>query len=615
MNTRAAHWIPGNQQERMPYRMVAFDTESRFTNPNDETEIQTWRLGAAVRWRTNTKTDHKEGRIFACPRELWEWVTDFCHPGQRTVVWAHNLGYDVRISQVFTILPALGWHLEWCNLDKNVSSMTWRSDRGTLVFADTWTWLPLKLETVAPYVGMVKFDMPRQADDDIRWATYCMNDAEIVYHVVSKLCQFISDYHLGNWQPTGAGMSYTMWRHKFMTEKILVHADDTVIAAERSAMYTGRAEAWRHGRTGISTWTEVDMRTAYLMIARDEQLPRKLHSHFGRISHKQFERLTSRFAVLCYCRVVTDTPVLPYRNDKRILWPVGQWEGWYWDVEVAAAMRYGAKISILKGYSYAQAPILKRWAEFVLSILNDQDVSYGSVVTTFVKHCSRALIGRLSLRVPSWEHFGANPEGIVGITHVIMPEDKLITRMLHVGEDTLIETRKMEGRDSLPQVTGRIMAICRVRLWDAMNIAGLDHVAHVDTDSLIIDKEGLRRLKAEWGDGFRSYWQIKGTWRKLDIYGPRTYYRDGSRVAAGIPVKAKEGPDGALRGERWESLSASLSASQGRSVVVTTGTYHMKRIDPRRRDAPGVDTGKTAAYQVDDISSSSGVSSISTTGA
>src|SRR5260370_40758084 len=157
---RQAHWIRGNAQERMPSRMVAFAPESR-SRRNGDMEAQEWRVGCAIRWRTDLKPgDHCEAHVFETALDLWSWVSDFCHACTRTVVWAHNLSHDVRISQALTILPRLGFTLEWCNLDQNVSSMTWRSDHGTLVSADTHTWLPLPPRTMPPFLVLIHSHIP-----------------------------------------------------------------------------------------------------------------------------------------------------------------------------------------------------------------------------------------------------------------------------------------------------------------------------------------------------------------------------------------------------------------------------------------------------------------------
>lgn len=583
----------------MPARMVAFDTESRFSRDGD-TSVQSWRTGSAIRWRTDLRTgDNAQGAAFNDPRRLYTWVTEFCHPGMRTVVWAHNLGHDIRISQAFRILPLLGWRLEWCNLDRNVSAMTWRSDAGTLVFADTWTWVPLPLGHIAPMTGLVKFDMPQDAAPDESWNDYCMRDTEIVYRAVSSLVRYIKKNNLGNWQPTGAGMAYTTWRHKFMTHKVLVHDNEAALSAERAAMYTGRAEAWQHGQLPVGMWTEVDMRNAYLTIGAECDLPRKLHHRTGALSDREYRSVASRYRVLCRCRVHTDSPVLPHRVDNRFLWPVGSWEGWYWDTELDAAIKAGTQVKVLEAYAYVKDPILRDWAQWVLSVIRTEATPDTVVAQNWILHCSRALIGRLALRTPAWEPFGANPEGITGITMMTDPESGKTHRLMHVGDQTLIETDRKEGRDSLPQVTGWIMAECRRRLWDGMNHAGLDNIAHVDTDSILVNREGLARLETAYGDDFARLWAVKGSWRRLDMYGPRSYIRDGRRVAAGIPLRAeKAGPD-LFTGEKWTSLAGDLEAREGVVVTTTEGKWRMRKTDPRRQSA-GAGTVATVAYTVAD---------------
>lgn len=612
MNDRASHWIKHNMQERIPPRMIVLDTESK-SHEEGNVEYQEWRTGTAIRWRNDLETGrHAEHAAFHSPEQLWRWVLDYVRPGTRTVVWAHNLGHDVRISQVFTILPKIGFRLEWCNLDRNVSSMTWRSERGTLVFADTWTWIPLPLREIGSHLLTPKLRMPNDNASEEDWNRYCMRDTEIAYKIVCELVRFIKKEGLGNWQPTGAGMAYATWRHKFMAHKVLAHADTGALHAERQAMYTGRAEAWRHGHLLGKHWTEVDMRNAYLTVASECELPRKLHMHTGSLSMAQYNSLSSRFAVLCYCTVDSNVPMLPVRTDGKIVWPIGQYEGWYWDTEVDCAIRYGAKVKVKEAYVYAKAPVLREWAMWCLRVLRDTELDISSVVQSWIKHCSRALIGRLALRTPTWEPWAANQDGYTGITYVTFPKEGRTTRLLHVGEDILIETERKEGKDSLPQITSWIMAECRVRLWEAMNIIGTENIAHVDTDSIICDTRHLASLRTRLDTEFPRLWSIKGTYSHLEIFGPRAYYRDKQRVTAGIPGKATETGPGVYQGESWAGLATDLQDHAGQLVRVRQATWHLKRQDPRRTDAGG-GQGHTEPLRV--YASSSSADAVSTANA
>lgn len=611
---RAAHWIRQNHQCRIPSRWIAFDTESCSTYQGD-TEIQTWAMGCAIRWRTDLKRPREpETGIFDSALDLWEWVSDHCRSNMRTVAWAHNLGYDVRIAQALNILPKLGWRLEWCNLDRNVSAMTWRSDRGTLVLADTWTWVPSDLASIARSVGIRKLKMPPHDARRYRWEKYCARDAEIVYHVVSDLVSYIKDNDLGNWQPTGAGMSYATWRHKFLRHKILVHDDTDVIAAERAAMHTGRAEAWKHGMLEDTTWIECDMRNAYVTIASECDLPVKLKYRTGAISLAQYDTLKSSYRCLCLCAVKTDTPVVPYHNGTRTIWPVGHFQTWLWDTEIDLLRDAGQSVSLRQCIVYTRAPILQEWALFVLSALRDPSDQISPVVKTWLKHCSRALIGRLALRVTRWEHFGDNPMGDAHISHYIDMATGEAHRLLHVGAQTFQASARVEGRDSLPQVTGWIMAECRSRLWRAMTTAGLNDLAHVDTDSVLVSRTGLKRLQAHYGDLFDQYWQVKGARRRVTVYGPRNYRWGPVRKSAGIPVKATETAPNVFTGESWAGVSACLERGLADAVAIAPGKWTITTSDPRRCDGEGAATLPYEVYSVAGAASAASPSSKSGTG-
>jgi hypothetical protein len=601
-NTRAAHWIRLNHQCRIPKRWVSFDTESKSDRKGD-TEIQSWRMGAAVRWRYGLKTgDQAESGIFDSPLDMWTWITSYCQKGMRTVAIAHNLGHDLRISEALTVLPSLGFSLEWCNLDSSVSAMTWRSDNGTLVLADSWTYLPLGLASIAPDVGLTKLPMPHDKAGHFKWEEYCLRDAVIVYRAMTELITFIGENDLGNWQPTGAGMAYATWRHRFMTHKVLVHDDTDALTAERAAMHTGRAEAWRHGRLSGDLWTELDMRNAYVTIASECSLPTKLKYRSGAITNAQYSKLSRIYRVACRVRVRTSVSCVPCNTGSKTYWPVGEFETWLWDTELQLLIDEQQEYEILDSYCYTSAPILKAWAEWILSLLAKDRDDISPVVKTWAKHCGRALIGRISLRCPQWEEYGLNPEGITGISRCTDLVTGITSRMMHVGNQTLIETERQEGRDSLPQVTGWIMAECRARLWRAMRAAGEGHLAHVDTDSVLTDRTGLTALRRAYGADFDRLWAVKGSWRKMIVYGPRNYRCGDLRKTSGVPKKADEILPNVFHGERWSGVASDLEAGRHNKVTVETATWEIKKTDPRRRDAPGVSTA-TLPYEVAGASS------------
>lgn len=600
---RVNHWIRHNHQNRIPSRWVAFDSEAKKSE-SATGEVQTWRLGCAVRWRSDLKGgDAAEWESFNTPEDIWKWVTDFCRPKTRTVVWACNLGYDIRITAAMDILPKLGWHLDWCNLGAQVSTMTWRSDRGTLTFADLTSWLPMGLDKVGELVGIPKMKMPGWRARKAEWVKYCMNDVRILYTAASELIAFVRSEDLGNWQPTGAGMAFATWRHKFLEHSILVHNDEKALKAERSAMHTGRAEAWRHGRLIGDQWTEVDLRQAYVHIARDCELPTKLKWHEDALTLGQYRALRRWACVLVRAEIRTELPCVPVYHHGRTLWPVGHFTTWLWDCELDAALESGCDATIREAYVYTRAPVLSKWADWIFTVQKRAPENASPVVQRYVKHSGRTLIGRIALRTAQWAVWGTNPDSETGISYLVDSETGKVNRLMHVGDRTMVEEARIEGQDSLPQITGYITAVARVRLWQAMAIAGFDNIAHVDTDSVLVNAEGLERLRREYAADFDGTWQIKATYHHLTVYGPRNYRADGIRKTAGIPRGAKETGANKFDGVTWSSMSKDMARGDTSSVTISKRSWEVAKKDPRRRTAPGGRT-RTVPYVLDQSSKS-----------
>lgn len=580
---RKAHWIKANHQCRIPKRWVAIRTKAETIRDGDE-QIQRWSQGTAIFWRHGLKGgDYREDGAYNTPEELWEAVSGYCRPEHRTIVIGCNIGDDIRLSRVLEILPQLGFELEWCNLDRNVSTMTWRSDHGSIVFCDLFTWLPMPLHKVAMLVDGSKLPVSNTRGGSDVQARAAARECEVIYMAKTRLVNWIADNQLGNWQPTGAGMAYATWRHGFMDYKVLVHDSAEVIERERMAMHTGRAEAWRHGILSGDTWHEIDMRAAYTRIAAECELPQKLKFSTGPITQSQYEQLTQIYRVNCQVDVDTLEPIAPTYHDGHTLWPTGRYSTTLWDVEVNELLASGASVNIRGTDVYTKANVLGTWARWIISQVFDSTDSTDALVRAYAKHCGRALIGRFSLRSPRWEYYGTNITGETGLSYDVDSETGIVRRMMHVGSKTYVETARVEGRDSCPQITGWVMAKCRMLLWEAMHTAGTSELAHVDTDAVLVSDKGLARMREVYGTDFDTLWQVKGTWTSLDVYGPRNLRTGRQRKMAGIPVNAREGKRDTFTGEMWASLAADMSNGRAGAVTVTDAVWTTKRVDPRRQ--------------------------------
>lgn len=168
-------------------------------------------------------------------------------------------------------------------------------------------------------------------------------------------------------------------------------------------------------------------------------------------------------------------------------------------------------------------------------------------------------------------------------------------RMLQVGYELLELGELSESENSMPSVTGYVTSVCRTRLLDLMECAGIDHVYYVDTDSIITDSEGARRLRERMAlDG--GYGLVeKRTIHRLELNGPRQLAVNGNPRAAGIPRSAKRVTHDTYHGETWQGLGEALATGQTGRVLVYEREFHVRGYDRRRRW--GAD-GRTEPYRL-----------------
>lgn len=580
-----AHWIRKNEVSRAPNRWFWFDTESQ-ERERDGDRVQTWRLAVSAGDWLNEK--RRTWQTSPCQRHvtaqsLWEALDGFTRPGQRTIAVAHNIGYDIRIGGAIPALRNLGYELKRWQVSDQGCVLRWRRDDRALWLVDSFSWLPKKLEAIASLVQMVKPPLPADDDPLDLWWRRCEYDVEILRAAYLPLVKWVRDENLGNWQPTAGSMAWANWRHRHFTNPVLVHDDDDARHAERSAGYTGRCEAWRHGRLPAGRHTEWDFPLAYPRVCLTTALPTILRGRLISPTARQVLRRDDRNRFLVYAAVDTPTPTLPVHSENRILWPVGSFSGWYWDHELVMAAEHGATIRPETAYRYSASLALAEWAETIIDVVEGTDDRYTPIQRLAAKEWARALIGRFGTRYWQWEDWGSEDGEGVRMDWLIDFDTRNVGRILHVADRIFGATEMVDGVHSVPSVMSAIMSECRIRLWDAIQAAGPENVAYCDTDSVIVNPYGDVLLNIAVWDGKLWGMRRKSEWRKLTVIGPRQLILDDHHRVAGISQGAERVGLTTWVGERWEGLATAAEAGRTSEVVIRPTTWELTGVDRRRR--------------------------------
>jgi len=591
----SSYWIKPNAMSQSPNRMIYLQV---MALPGRLADSQTFHCAVTRSTRRFKKTHEiaPTSVLHHLTREaLWTQVSAFTRKNDRTILVAYNLAEQLRLGQALLVLPALGWTLRRFSMHVDTAVVTWERDGAKLIMVDVKSWLPKALSTIAELVGHPLAEQPGPAawrGDKLSWAE---SVCEVLDLSIGGLRDWIRDSDMGNWRPTGAGMAWANWRHAHYSHRVLAGGDSETTACEAASLGSGRAEAWRYGLQDSPPYIEWDLPLAYPRVALDAILP---VAFFGETFNRKLDQQLNHGdakRTLIRATVHQDLPVLGVKDDGHWVWPVGKLQGWWWDDELSLARTFGADITIERALIYRAAPVLKAWAEWIIPFIESPDSSGTALQRAAVKHWSRSLIGRFGLKYEDWrpEFVPADP-GIY--TAYLNDYDENVTnRLMVVGDQTWLSNERRYSSESVPSIMSAIIAECRIRLWQLMLIAGLDHVIYVDTDSLICDQVGSDQLAKFTAAGGGWGLRPKATHDHLEILGVRQLITEVDRKISGVPRTAERTGPRQFDGNVTEGLSTALARDRADVVYSPRRKFNLADTDLRRRH---LENGYTAPYEL-----------------
>jgi hypothetical protein len=560
------HWLRKNKSSKWPRIVCFWDTEAKRIKTTYG-EKQVFTLGVYEIW------DFKNAEL------LYRGISDDAYNFlqgltnavsyhlkkkrvRRAILVSHNISYDLSLSQALKILPELGWQEKEFAIDNRAKWMRFTNEKKqSLVFIDSFSWLPVPLQIIGNYLGIEKPPLPKGRKKLIE---RCWADVNILTHGMFRIWKFAESEDWGNFAFTAAGQVWNLWRHKYMGDKsVLVHNNAKIRDVERFAYHAGRSEAFRLGK--VENVIEIDIDKAYLTVCEEDPMPVVfIGSVKGRVRKNENTR--------CMYRIKADVPELnlpptPCRVDDRVIWPVGKFETIIWDNELELAEQLGVNCEIKETYVYKAERTWEGVCKYLREKLEETD---DQLLTVFLKHCSRALAGKSAVHFARWREGESRRPG---------------SRRLLVG-DTWWETSptdQYEGENSIPAMLSAVAAGTRVRLYKGLQLLEPWLVA-CDTDGVIIKDTPKSRQTANTLFG----WKVKKEWKELFIINDRSWVGDVQVKTPGVP-KAKhwELGDGqvVLFGEAWKNLGAAITDH----VEIHKGSWTLK-VESTRREVEGKKT-------------------------
>lgn len=569
---RQAGPIPTINSEKIPTRIVIFDTEANRSEPINGIEFQSLRLGSAryIQLDREGKIEASDWFDFHTVEELGSWLLYLARKDRALYVYAHNLKYDLQLSGLLTWLIGEGFTPGLFVMEDPPTFMRLKSGRKSFMFVDTFNYWQYGVAAMGEQLEDKKLIMPEGVAGDSDWFTYCRRDVEILSEYLLSFIRFLLDNDLAPMGLTLASSAFRAYRHRFMRAPIILHNRKEVLALERDSYYGGRTEAFYIGEAPAQDYYKLDVNSMYPYVMREYKYPVELVGYSEGLDKKRLESLLGEYYCIADIELDTATPLYPYVRKHKLIFPTGRYRANLHQAELERAVEEGSIVRVHRIAIYREEDIFSSYVAFFYELKLKADREHDPIIRKMAKIFLNSLYGKFGQR-EIISKIAPNPGE---------PEYKRITgyseslgtnvEVNYLGD--MIELRYKGGESfySFPAIAGAVTSRARVFLWKLIERSGLENVLYTDTDSIITNYGGYSSLIPYLSSDELGALKLEGKSQILTIRGCKDYRFGEETHIKGVPKSARELEPGLWEYEQFRGAKTWLKQGLPSGVEVYT---------------------------------------------
>ena len=536
MQSRDFHTIGPCSTVRFPARIICFGVEPWCCQPSPGYYEHTFRCAAAVKLvLQDGKVEDREEAVFGTKEDFWEWVGKRCLHDRTTWLCGVGAGYSSNI---------LGF---WEGVDRGRISFGWgaladppiiisaRLGRKPVRILDIRNWLPGTVGELARICGHdgLDGDLP---DSDLSTARdRALSKAKLSEDLLCRVIRELAIENRCGLKSTAAATSWAFWRNSCYTYPVYVHKILEAWSLENSACFGGQLYLKTTGAVGHKIYA-LDANSMYVSILAASTMPVKFIFEIGNPSVNDVERAVRSYWCLAEVEASPDWP-LPWRRgfgkveyccDKRFYIVCGATLAW-----LAGAGR----ISAVRRLSLYECDVpFASYGNAVWRRRREACSRADRVAGALWKVCGNSFTGRWAQRQRKWTR---DPALLCADRwgewwHRYSGSGRSTRCRAIAGEGYALEDGG-PAYNACPAIYAAITERGRLRLRELAEIAGIDNVWYMDTDSLHVSQVGYDRLDAAAEIGPEQLGKLKIVAQGKDAFywGPK-FYRVGRHIVSNI---------------------------------------------------------------------------------
>jgi hypothetical protein len=579
MSISFVRYLPGNKANERPTHVLFADVESKLTKAKKGKTLFTPFLWTMIykRYRRGERTDQTTSYWGTSIDAFWDEVENHAKERCKLYLVTHHLEVDFLPMQGFKQLMTRGWRLDKLISHNRILIMWWARDTKKLIVMNNGNLFTGSIEGWGKTFGVSKLEMPDEKAPLPDWVTYCMRDTEILSMMWDFLLDFMDEHDLGNFRLTAAGLAMGAFRHRFMSQKIMIHNHAQVVKLERESYRGGRFEALKIGSFRGETFYNLDINSMYGYIEQEYPLPYELRGYTDHPKPGELEKRIKKWMVIADVVIDCLLPIFPHKKDGKNVYEPGLFETVLSTPELILCIDNGWIKQVISIAWYRGEHVLKAYADYFLDLKDRYDREGNKALRQFAKLYLNSLYGKFGQHGYDDRVIGdCAPDefSIVEGWSVDTQQRYTITRYGGKIHQTVVTD---VGYNTMVAIASHITAYGRLLLWDLIDQAGYNNVYHVATDSLIVNQVGYDRLQGKIDEHIPGMLKLETTFTDFTVKRVNDTIQGGIVKVKGIPKKAKQIDDDTYEVTQWPRMTTLIKAGEQDAYYTRSVIKHLDR--------------------------------------
>lgn len=575
---RPAHKIRGEKSLAMPRNLLFFDTETRMVKKPDGSTEHHLRLGWAcyVQRSYGRHAGQETWQAFSTCADFWQFV--FSHTQDKQKLWciARNVNFDFTVLQGWKYLKEGGYKLKFFYCSNTTVIISIYKPGSSIVLLDSMNWFVESLEKTGQRIGIPKMHVDFDTVQDAELSVYCKNDVLIEVENFKLFIRFLEENRISRLCYTRGSTAMAAYLFRHYTKEIYIHNNRAAIHLEREAYKGGRVECFRLGKFSEGPYTVVDVNSLYPFVMRDNDYPCKYvrQEHYPTLP--EFVGYLKEYAVVAKVQLETTEPVYAVRG-QRTYFPIGAYTASLCTPELLYAQKAGHLRKVIHAVLYDKADLFRTFVDTFYAMRLRFKAEGSDEYVEMCKKILNSLYGKFGQKAEEWTKIADCPDEPDRYEMLIYADRPGCHTIRYLMGQCFELTRFDESYDSFPAIAAHVTAYGRLWLWRLMKIAGHGNYYYCDTDSLIVNDKGLKRLKSEMHDAELGKLKVVESMKRMSIFGLKDYETESKIVTKGIRRNAEKLQDGVYRQDKWPSIQGMLRKGKSDVYTVEKTVKHLAR--------------------------------------